>query len=68
LACYGEIYEDKKKATVQSSLDKFVRKAERPAPPTYPLTSTSSAPFAPLPADDEPDDVMPVSSPPSSTN
>jgi hypothetical protein len=29
MACYREIYEEKKKAIVQSSLDKFVRKAER---------------------------------------
>jgi hypothetical protein len=34
VACYREIYEEKKKAIVQSSLDKFVRKAERPAPST----------------------------------
>jgi hypothetical protein len=36
MACYREIYEDKKKAIVQSSLDKFVRKAERPVPSTSP--------------------------------
>jgi hypothetical protein len=36
MACYREIYEEKKKATVQSSLDKFVRKAERPAPSISP--------------------------------
>jgi hypothetical protein len=29
-----EIYEDKKKSTVQSSLDEFVRKAKRSAPYT----------------------------------
>jgi hypothetical protein len=73
MACYREIYEEKKKATVQSSLDKFVRKDERPASSTFPQPSTSSAPSVPLPADDEPDDVdpddvMPVSSPSSSTN
>jgi hypothetical protein len=37
LACYGEVYEEKRGATVQSSLDKFVRKVERPAPPPLPL-------------------------------
>jgi hypothetical protein len=68
LACYREIYEEKKKAPVQSSLDKFVRKAERPAPSTSPQPSTSSTPSVPLPANDEPNDVMPVSSPSSSTN
>jgi hypothetical protein len=73
LACYREIYEEKRGATVQSSLDKFVRKAERPAPSTSPQPSASSAPFVPLPADDEPDNVdpdyvMPVTSPSSSTN
>jgi hypothetical protein len=34
MACYREIHEEKKKVIVQSSLDKFVRKAERPAPST----------------------------------
>jgi hypothetical protein len=41
MACYREIYEEKKKAIVQSSLDKFVRKAERPASSTSPQPSTS---------------------------
>jgi hypothetical protein len=36
-----EIYEEKKEAIVQSSLDKFVRKAERPASSTSPQPSTS---------------------------
>jgi hypothetical protein len=40
MACYREIYEDKKKAILQSSLDKFVRKAERPPPSTYRQPST----------------------------
>jgi hypothetical protein len=39
--CYGEIYEEKKRAIVQSSLDKFVRKAERPAASTSRQPSTS---------------------------
>jgi hypothetical protein len=47
---------------------KFVKKAERPAPSTYPQPSTSSAPSVPLPADDKPDDVMPVSFDSSPTN
>jgi hypothetical protein len=68
LACYREIYEERREATVQSSLYKFVRKAERPAPYTSPQPSTSSAPSVPLPADDEPDDAMPVSSISLSTN
>jgi hypothetical protein len=34
MACYTDIYEEKKKAIVQSSLHKFVRKAERPEPST----------------------------------
>jgi hypothetical protein len=33
MACYRKIYEEKKKAIVQSSFDKFVRKAERPPLP-----------------------------------
>jgi hypothetical protein len=41
LTCYREIYEEKEKASVQSSLDKFVRKIERPAPSTSPQSSTS---------------------------
>jgi hypothetical protein len=41
MACFREIYEEKKKAIVQSSLDKFVRKAERHAPSTSPQPSTS---------------------------
>jgi hypothetical protein len=68
-----ERYEEKRKATVQSTLNKFVRKAERPAPSTSAQPSTSSDPSVPLPANDEPDDVDPddvmlVSSPSSSTN
>jgi hypothetical protein len=39
--CYREIYEEKKKAIVQSSLDKFVRKAERSAASTSRQPSTS---------------------------
>jgi hypothetical protein len=63
LACKKrERDEEKKRATVQSSLDTFARKAERPAP------STSTAPSVPFPAYDEPDDVLPVASPSSSTN
>jgi hypothetical protein len=57
----------RKKATVQSSLDKFVRKTERAAPSTSPQPST---PSTPMPAHDEPDgDVDPddASSPPSSS-
>jgi hypothetical protein len=56
LACYREIHEEKRMATVQSSLDKFIRKAERSEPSTYPQPSTSSDPSVPLPADDKPDD------------
>jgi hypothetical protein len=41
MACYREIYEERKKAIVQSSLDKFVWKAERPAPSTSPQPPTS---------------------------
>jgi hypothetical protein len=44
LTCYGEIYEEKKKANVQSSLDKFVRKIERPVPSTSPQSSASQQP------------------------
>jgi hypothetical protein len=41
MACYREIYEEKKKAIVQSCLDKFVRKAGRSVPSTSPQPSTS---------------------------
>jgi hypothetical protein len=41
MACYRQIYEDNKKVIVQSSLDVFVRKAERPASSTSPQPSTS---------------------------
>jgi hypothetical protein len=41
MACYREIYEEKEKAIVQSSLDKFVRKAERSVPSTSPQPPTS---------------------------
>jgi hypothetical protein len=41
MACYREIYEEKKNAIVQSSLDEFIRKAERPASSTSPQPSTS---------------------------
>jgi hypothetical protein len=41
MACYREIYEQKKKAIVQSSLDKFVSKAERSAASTSPQPSAS---------------------------
>jgi hypothetical protein len=41
MACYREIYEEKKKAIVQSSLDKFVRKAGRPVHSTSPQPSNS---------------------------
>jgi hypothetical protein len=41
MACYREIYEEKKKAIVQSSLDEFVTKAERLTPSTSPQPSTS---------------------------
>jgi hypothetical protein len=44
LTCYREIYKEKKKASVQSSLDKFVRKIERPVPSTSPQSSTSQQP------------------------
>jgi hypothetical protein len=43
MACYREIYEEKKKAIVLSSLDKIVRKAERPSPYTSSQPSTSSS-------------------------
>jgi hypothetical protein len=39
MACYREMCEEKKKAIVQSSLDKFVRKAERPSTSPQPSTS-----------------------------
>jgi hypothetical protein len=68
MACYREIYEEKKKATVQSSLDKSVREADRSAPSTSPQPSTSYASSVPLLADDKTVDVMPLSSSPSSTN
>lgn len=61
LACYRQIYEEKKKATIQSSLNTFVRKTERPATSTSPQPSTAKAPS------DDPNDVMPVSSSPSSS-
>jgi hypothetical protein len=60
--------EEMEKATVQSSLDKFVRKTDRPASSTSPQPSTSSAPSVPLAADDDANDIMPVSSSSSSTN
>jgi hypothetical protein len=44
LTCYREIYEEKRKASVQSSLDKFVRKIEWPVPSTSPQSSTSQQP------------------------
>jgi hypothetical protein len=44
LTCYREIYEEKKKASVQSSLDKFIRKIEQPVPFTSPQSSTSQQP------------------------
>lgn len=61
LACYRQIYEEKKKATIQSSLNKFVRKVERSAMSISPQPSTSKAPS------NDPNDVMPVSSSPSSS-
>jgi hypothetical protein len=39
--CYREIYEEKTKVIVQSSLDKFVRKTERPVSSTSRQPSTS---------------------------
>ncbi|XP_006635468.2 tigger transposable element-derived protein 1-like [Lepisosteus oculatus] len=53
LACYREIYEEKKKATIQPSLDKFMRKFEWPAcaPSTSSAPCTSSEPPATLAPD-----------------
>jgi hypothetical protein len=48
LACYKEIYKEKEKAMVQSSLDKFIRKAEMPVPSTFLQSSTSFATSAHL--------------------
>ncbi|CAM2120016.1 unnamed protein product [Caretta caretta] len=56
LACYRQMYEEKKKATIQSSLYKFVRKVERSATSTSPQPSTSKTPS------DDSDDIMPFSS------
>ena len=66
LICYKEIYEEKKKAIVLSSLSKFIRKAEMPMPYTFLQLSISSATSAPLfmnvDSDDvNPSDVMPIS-------
>jgi hypothetical protein len=60
------IYGEKKMATVQSSLDKFLRRMERAASSTSSQASTSSAAsaflIADVDADDvDPDDVVPIS-------
>jgi hypothetical protein len=44
LTCCREICEEKKKASVQSSLDTFVRKIEWPVPSSSPQSSTSQQP------------------------
>lgn len=42
MRCYKEIYEEKKKASVQSSLDSYIKKVER-TPSQDPVPSTSTA-------------------------
>jgi hypothetical protein len=56
LVCYREIYEENIMVTVQSYLNKFVRKGVSPTLSTSPQPSTTYAPSVPLPADGDADD------------
>jgi hypothetical protein len=75
LTCYKDIYEEKKKTSVQSSLDKFVRKIKLPVSSTSPQSCTSQQPSTSQKSSttsaadvDLDDDLVPLAISPSSSS
>ena len=68
LQCYKEILDEKRSLSVQSNLERYFKKVERPAPstrPTEPIASTSAdSPPPPVGSASAPDSPAPGSPPP----